>query len=111
MNENQQKISLEISDIHKMRINVYPWTPQVYYMSHDTTKRVFGSFQPGQTQTGFRKYRVSTRVLKFRLKNLEILYYLSSEQQRRWSACADAQADLRLCCIGNNNRYSHGIYR
>ena len=21
-----------------------------------------------------------------------------SEQQRRWSACADAQADLRLCC-------------
>ena len=29
---------------------------------------------------------------------LEILYYLSSEQRRRWSDCADAQADLRLCC-------------
>ena len=38
------------------------------------------------------------RFLKFRLKNLEISYYLSSEQQRRWSDCADAQADLRLCC-------------
>ena len=38
------------------------------------------------------------RVLKFRLWNLEILYYPSSEQQRRWSDCADAQADLRLCC-------------
>ena len=38
------------------------------------------------------------RVLKFRLYNLEILYYLSSEQQRRWSGSADAQADLRLCC-------------
>ena len=38
------------------------------------------------------------RVLKFRFENLEILYYLSSEQQRRWSDCADAQADLRLCC-------------
>ena len=38
------------------------------------------------------------RVLKFRLQNLEILYYLSSEQQRRSSDCADAQADLCLCC-------------
>ena len=38
------------------------------------------------------------RVLKFRLSNLEILYCLSSEQQRRWSDCTDVQADLRLCC-------------
>ena len=38
------------------------------------------------------------RFLKFRLKNLEILHYLSSEQQRRWSDGADAQADLCLCC-------------
>ena len=27
------------------------------YMSHDTTKCVFGSFQPGQTQTGLRNHR------------------------------------------------------
>ena len=27
------------------------------HMSHDTTKRVFGSFQPGQTQTGLRSHR------------------------------------------------------
>ena len=27
-----------------------------------------------------------------------IIYYLGSEQQRRWSDCANAQADLRLCC-------------
>ena len=26
-------------------------------MSHDTTKRVFGSFRPGQTQTGLRSHR------------------------------------------------------
>ena len=26
------------------------------------------------------------------------LYYLGSEQKRSWSDCADAQADLRLCC-------------
>ena len=24
--------------------------------------------------------------------------YGDSEQQRRWSECVDAQADLRLCC-------------
>ena len=41
------------------------------------------------------------RVLKFQLQNLEILYYLSSEQQRRWSDCADVQADLRLCCCSH----------
>ena len=38
------------------------------------------------------------RVLKFRLSNLEILYYLSSEQQRCWSDCVKAQAYLHLCC-------------
>ena len=36
-----------LRDIAKYRI----------YMSHDTTKRVFGSFRPGQTQTGLRSHR------------------------------------------------------
>ena len=27
------------------------------HLSHDTTKRVFGSFRPGQTQTGLRSHR------------------------------------------------------
>ena len=34
----------------------------------------------------------------FWLRKLETLHYLGSEQQRRWSDCANAQADLRLCC-------------
>ena len=38
------------------------------------------------------------RLLKFRIKKLEVLYYLGSQQQRRWSDCADAQIDLPLCC-------------
>ena len=38
------------------------------------------------------------RDLKFQIYKLEVLYYLVSEQQRCWSDCADAQADLRLCC-------------
>ena len=41
--------------------------------------------------------------LKFRIQNLEILYYLSSEQQRHWLDCADAHADLRLCCSHRAN--------
>ena len=38
------------------------------------------------------------RILKFRIYKLEVSFCLGSEQQRRWSDCADAQADLRLCC-------------
>ena len=38
------------------------------------------------------------RVLKFWLWQAEILYHPGREQQRRWSDCVDAQADLRLCC-------------
>ena len=36
--------------------------------------------------------------LKFWVQKLETLHYLGREQQRRWSDCANAQADLRLCC-------------
>ena len=56
------------------------------------------------------------RGLNFSIYKQEVLYYLSSEQQRRWSDCAEAQADLseqqrrwsdcteaqadlRLCCL------------
>ena len=45
----------------------------------------------------------------FWLQKLETLHYLGSEQQRRWSDCADAQADLRLCCLHMTlDRFSHG---
>ena len=36
------------------------------------------------------------RVMK--LPTSEISYYLGSEQQRCWSDCVDAHADLHLCC-------------
>ena len=58
--------------------------------------------EPAQPQKLF-------RVLKFWLQNLEILYDLSSEQQRRLSDCADAQADLHLCCSHmTKDTSSHG---
>ena len=37
------------------------------------------------------------RILKPWIKQVYISYFLSSEQQRCWSDCADAQADLHLC--------------
>ena len=36
--------------------------------------------------------------MKLQTYKNEILYYLGSEQQRCWSACTDAEADLCLCC-------------
>ena len=42
--------------------------------------------------------RKLARILKLRLQQVYISYYLSSEQQRCWADCADAQADLRFCC-------------
>ena len=49
------------------------------------------SNQPAQLQ------KLAT-ILKFWIKPEYISYYLSSEQKRCWSDCADAQADLHLCC-------------
>ena len=50
------------------------------------------------------------RVLKFWLQQVEVLHYPGSEQQRCWSDCADAQADLRVLFTYGMNRFSHGIY-
>ena len=38
------------------------------------------------------------RILKCWIQQVQALYYLGSGQQRHWSDCADAQADLPLCC-------------
>ena len=50
------------------------------------------------------------RVLKFRLQQVEVLYLPGSEQQRRLSDCAEAQADLRLwCSLPYKSRFSHDV--
>ena len=47
------------------------------------------------------------RKLKFRMLQVYIWNFPISEQQRRWSDCADAQAGLRLCCSQNSeDRFS-----
>ena len=50
------------------------------YLSRATRKRVFGSFRPGHTNRLGQPQKLA-RVLKFRLRNLEILHYLSSENK------------------------------
>ena len=61
-------------------------------------KTCLQGLRPVETQT-VRSATETTRVLKFPLEQVEVLYYPGSKQQRCWSDCADAQADLRLCCL------------
>ena len=50
------------------------------------------------------------RILKFRIYKLEVSFWLSREQQRCWSDCADAQADLPLYCLHlAYDTFSHGL--
>ena len=55
-------------------------------LSHVTRKPVFGSLRPRYDPNRSSQLQ------------LYVLYFLNSEQQRCWSDCADAQADLPLCC-------------
>ena len=58
---------------------------------------------PGQLQR-------PARILKFRIYKLEVSFCLGSEQQRRWSDFADAQADLCYCCSHMAyDTFSHGL--
>ena len=69
-----------------------------YQMSLVMRKPVFGVLDknwPAQPQSLARG--LIFRIV--RIEKLDVLYYLSSEQQRRWSDCTDWQADLRLCCL------------
>ena len=67
------------------------------HMSFVTRKPVFGVCNQGRLKPACSTTEARKR-LEFRIKKLEVLYYLSSEQQRCWSDCAEAQADLCLCC-------------
>ena len=60
-----------------------------YDLSHIMRKCLWGMW-PCKTQTGPKLKRLA-RFLKFGLQQVEVLYYLSSEQQRCWSDCADVR--------------------
>ena len=61
-------------------------------------ENLFSGFSTRQGSNQSAQLRRLDRVMKLHIMKLEILYYLGSKQQRRWSDCADAKADLRLCC-------------
>ena len=61
-------------------------------------KTCLRGLRPGRTKNRSAQPQKLDRGLTFRIRKLKVFYYLVSEQQRCWSDCADAQADLRLCC-------------
>ena len=57
-------------------------------------KTCLRGFRPGKTQIGLCKKLC--RGLKFWIQQLQLLYYLGSEQQKRWSDCADCAFVVRI---------------
>ena len=68
----------------------YSWATSRENVSSGIFHQVHSN-QPAQLQK-------LARILKLWIKQVQMSYYLNSEQQRCWSDCADAQADLHLCC-------------
>ena len=73
------------------RSNVYAKqsVPHTYEPRHEENETCLRKFPTRPDTSRPAQPQKLAGVLKFRLKNLEILYYLSREQQRRWSDCAD----------------------
>ena len=83
-------------DFHDMML--WCWiTVTSYEPCHEKT--CLQDLWPVKTQTSLLSWWDSARVLKFRLQQVEVLYYPGSEQQRHWSDYVGAQNDLRLCCL------------
>ena len=75
----------------------YQNIPKIYEPCHaKTCLRVF--LRPCKTQTGLLSYRNLLESWNFGFNKNRYYNYLGSEQQRHWSDCVDAQADLHLCC-------------
>ena len=75
--------SIDLSFEHDKLVYFCPLSGYLPYEPHHNKPRL-RCFRPGKSQTGLLSYRVSReRVLKVRLKQVEALYYPSSEQQRR----------------------------
>ena len=63
-------------------------------------KRVFGSFRPGQTQLACSATEASMRFEIFvtETKDITLSRQRTTKVLIRLCGCADAQAELRLCC-------------
>ena len=68
-----------------------------YQIRLTRSKCVFGSLRPGKTQIDLLSYRDQLEFWNFGYTNWRYHSVFGSEQQRRSTDCADAQADLRLC--------------
>ena len=99
-------------------VHAIPWNPQFRRFCIQNNHRIWcnwNTIEPRHEKTCLRGILSSgypiredsnppaqlqrpARVLKFWIYQVYVLYCLKSEQQRCRSDCADAQADLHLCC-------------
>ena len=81
----QRKVNESYHVLQRFKFQIYKWalSRENLYSGFST---MYDSNRPAQLQ------RLAT-VLKFWIQKLEVLYYLGSEQRRRWSDWADAQPD------------------
>ena len=90
-----RKSSFLLLQMYHMDVTKYMYN---YHMNHVTRKLAFGSLLSGNRATIL---ECAATEARWRLEILCIEtrgIILSSEKQRCWSHCEDAQADLRLCC-------------
>ena len=99
-------------EIISVAVSLPSWLPSCLqnYLSLVTRKPFFGisdqvRLKPAYSATE----RLTTVVIwKFVFSKYRHLYYLGSEQQRRWSDCADAWSAPLLFAYGIN-RFSHDV--
>ena len=88
MRKNCSRGSLRNRAVHMLCL--VPFEPR-----HE--KPCLRGFRLGKAQTSLRSYRNKLESWNLGYSSIAIIL-CRCEQQRRWSDCADAQADLRLCC-------------
>ena len=96
--------------IEKLMFSSLPqhWHGRVRHkMSHVMRKPVFRGLRPGLTQSGLLSYNDWLEFWNFKY-SVYRYYTIQRANNRRWSDCADAQSDLRLCCSHMaEHRFSH----
>ena len=108
----ERRLSVSISLMSKVQ-RVTPVAFPVYcdvIFEPRHEKMCLREFPPRQDTSWPAQLQRPARILKFQIYKLEVSFCLGREQQRRWSDCADAQADLRLCCSHMAlDTFSHGL--
>ena len=99
-NGGQSLLSLEENGTERYQwpTNAGQWLPEEVYMIHVTRKPVFRVCNRLRLKLACSADETSLGLEISAIVSRGITLSQASKQQWRWSDCADAQADLRLCC-------------